>query len=137
MNSSCSVDTLTNDVMRKALDGDHPVLESLRRQYAAATIQEVKGSGVGLFVVFGVPDALSIGKNVRFQITDVSGEVAGLKNGFGTVLFIDSGKLSSLEFYTYEEKWPEKLGPVTISYDYGARNWDRLTAALSGSASAE
>jgi hypothetical protein len=39
---------------------------------------------------------------------------ACLKNGFGVELFIRNGKFFMLEFFTYDENWPEEF-PDEIS----------------------
>jgi hypothetical protein len=41
-----------------------------------------------------------------FHIGDVSGELEGLANGAGFVLFIRDGRLKMLEGFTFDEPWP-------------------------------
>ncbi len=80
--------------------------ELLRRQIDSAKVKHRHNTGVGMFVEFDVPDELAVNDKARKILSNLSGEMPGLRTGFGGVLFIENGKLHTLEFFTYDEQWP-------------------------------
>jgi len=78
-------------------------------QVAAATVRQRDETGVGIFVELHVPDHLSADKKERITVSNLDGQAENLQHGFGGVLFIECGKLRTLEFFTYDELWPREL----------------------------
>lgn len=116
---------LVDSVMEALLDGDHPYLEIFRKQYRVAetTIQKTPS---GIFADFDVPEdteAVPIEEDLRFGDVEVTME--GLSHGLGFVLFVENGKLSELEGYTYEEEFPETISEINVEY-IGDRNVETL-----------
>ncbi|HNQ89294.1 MAG TPA: hypothetical protein PKM73_11810 [Verrucomicrobiota bacterium] len=81
--------------------------EALRRQMQSVKVRKRDHSGVGLFVEFDVPDEMAAAARDRKVISNLSGQMRGLENGFGGVLYVENGKLKTLEFFTYDEQWPD------------------------------
>lgn len=65
-------------------------------------------SGVGVFVELQVPEEMAIDQKGRYTISNLVGIMDGLTNGFGGVLFLESGRIQTLEFFTYGERWPKQ-----------------------------
>ncbi len=72
-------------------------------------------TGVGFFCDFAVPTDVPILKG-DFHIGDVIGELQGLANGAGFVLFIRDGLLDALEGFSYDEPWPKEIGAFSLRY---------------------
>lgn len=81
--------------------------EKLRRQVDSVKVKKRDHTGVGFFVEFEVPDEMATNDKQRKVISNLSGEMRGLENGFGGVLYVENGKLKTLEFFTYDERWPD------------------------------
>lgn len=115
--------------MDKLLDGEDHLLGILQEQYKRSTVKSREFTGVGFYTTF------TLDKNVpkaeyknTFQIGDVIGEVKGINNGIGFILFIKDGLINILEGYTYgDEKWPESIEEYKLLYISGdKRNWKSL-----------
>lgn len=128
---------LEQEVMKMLLSGDDPVLLKLDEQYKLSQIERRKMTGVGFFIDFLLPGGTSLLENKQsFQLSDVKAEIEGLENGAGFVLFVQDGKLSMLEGYSYDEPWPSPDQTVhfTVSYINGKqRDFDALRKELKGS----
>jgi hypothetical protein len=110
--------TPLTDLERKALDAllspDNPAASQLRHQLASVTVKKRDNTGVGLFVELDVPDQVAIADKERKVMSNLSGQMAGLQNGFGGVLYVENGKLHTLEFFTYDEEWPANPSGYTL-----------------------
>ena len=94
-------------VLAKLLEGDHPALRALREQVRMATVKMRTFSGAGFFVQFDIPESAPdppFGKR-KLHFGDVTADVPSLKHGAGFVLFVESGRVSKLEGYSYDEPW--------------------------------
>jgi hypothetical protein len=106
---------LEHAVLKKLLAGDHPLLAVLRRQAERARVVKRQNTGVGFFCDFDVDDGTPA-VNRDLQIGDVHAEMDGLAHGAGFVLFVQAGRLSMLEGFTYDEPWPEQSRGFSLSY---------------------
>lgn len=76
--------------------------------------------GVGFYCDFEVPrEAASVDGAGSFEISDGVGDVPGLANGVGFVLFVREGRLAMLEGFTYDEQWPESVSGIVLRYEPG------------------
>jgi hypothetical protein len=117
------------EVMGKILEGDDPVLETLRRQYDCATVKDVELTGVGFYISYLIPEhAPRIQGKKSFYIGDLYGEIEGVNDGVGFVLFVKDGIIDLLEGHTYgDEKWPEVIANYELSFiSGGKRNIEQL-----------
>lgn len=106
------------EVVEKLLAGDYDKLKILRKQYEKAKIKSREFSGTGFFTSFVIPDyAPRLNHSKSFHLGDVIGEIDGVKNGVGFLLFVKEGAINFLEGYTYgDEKWPENIINYKITY---------------------
>jgi hypothetical protein len=134
---------LEKDAMDMLLAGNHPLLELLRKQYAACNVVDRDETGVGVFVTFSVPDNVArLPNNRSFELSDVNGEVEGL-DPVGFILFVRDGAIDYLEGFSYGDRWPERNGRYTYTLYYtkkinasiyraAERDWEALTRKLEG-----
>jgi hypothetical protein len=110
-----SVRVLLEQVLPRLLEGGDRVLEVLREQLRHATVTSVELSGVGFFAHLAVPPTLPLADPRRIVGGDAEIALAGVAHGAGCVLFIDDGRLSMFEGYTYAgEEWPESAAVTAI-----------------------
>lgn len=89
---------------------DKKISKKLYEQYNVAKVKERKYTGTGFFTYFYIKDNIKdiFLSNESMQLGGIHAEVKGLKNGAGFVLYIENGRLKTLEGYTYNESWPEQ-----------------------------
>src|SRR5262249_45426648 len=113
---------LERAVLDMLLAGETPALAILRQQLDQAAVQSREFSGVGFFTHFTIPPAVPrLPLSDRLIFGAVEAELNSLAHGAGFVLFVEDGKLSMLEGYTYDEPWPESLGPFRLRYHHAER----------------
>jgi hypothetical protein len=109
------------DLERKAMDallsGSHPMLSTLREQFADAKVVKRDLSGVGFFTKFRVsPTAPRLSPPRNLVLGDVFATVEGLKHGVGFLLFTTDGLLDTLEGYTFDDRWPDDARLIRTFY---------------------
>ncbi len=126
---------LIKRVMDKLLDGNNSMLEILRKQYKSATVHAVESSPVGFFVDFDVTTDIIDEKKYKttFHLGDIYGNVGNMKAAVGFVLFVQDGKITTLEGYNLvADKWPDD-SKIELQYESGEqrnieclrRSWNR------------
>ena len=73
-----------------------------------------KGFFTELEVSSDAPVAPTTKDSIRFG--DVVAEVVGLEAGVGFLLYVDRGRMTALEGYTFEEAWPERIEVHSMGY---------------------
>jgi hypothetical protein len=107
------IEPIELQVMQMLLAGEHPTLETLRRQFDRSYVSERKFTGVGFFTSFTVQDCQpKIEPPKRIVICDVAANVDGLEDGCGFILFVDDGLLGILECHL----WGDDAFPATPRY---------------------
>lgn len=127
---------LESEVIKWLLDGDNPVLDSLRRQLSSieSVTRELTGHGFYLIFNYAVrPQSIDsyLPVKANFSFGDVEASIDSVKGGAGFLLWIENGVLSELEGYTYGEEWPFQVEKFTLQYLYEgkrdlyelSRNW--------------
>lgn len=102
-------------VLDMLLQGDEPLLATLRSQAEQARLVSKEYTGVGFFCDFEVPPEAPRTSG-SFYIEDVNADIEGLQHGAGFVLFVRGGRLDSLEGFTYGEQWPEDIDSFKLTY---------------------
>ena len=104
-------------VVSLLLAGDHPVLASLRLQFANARLCERELTGVGFYCYLQIPtEAPSLTDHRDIEVHDVVAQISGLQYGAGFVLFVRDGQIRTLEGFTYGEDWPDEIGGFELAY---------------------
>jgi len=106
------------------LAGAHPVLQLLRGQLSGLRVTKREETAAGFFADLGVDPGAMTSTTLfpsRLAIGDVEATIAGLRTGAGIVVFVDDGRLTLLEGFTYDEPWPG----VPDSYSFRYRDPSR------------
>jgi hypothetical protein len=98
------------------LAGEHPVLATLRQQYAHARLAKRESNVQGFHCHFEVDAGMPAAVPGDFELGDVQAELPGLVNGAGFLLFVRGGRLSTLQGFSYLEPWPSAVPSFTLSY---------------------
>ncbi len=89
---------------------DNKISEKLYKQYKLARVEKRTYTGVGFFTDFYIGDNNKdiFLSNGSMKLGGIHAEIKGLKNGAGFILFVEDGRIKTLEGYTYDENWPKK-----------------------------
>ena len=118
-------------VLKKLLDGHLPLLIQLRRQLEQCTVAKREFTGHGFFTELTVPENIPRTTRLDIKFGDVIGEVPGLANGAGFLLYVKDGILDMLEGYSYDEPWPLSIEGFKLKYTKGEeRDWVALGETL-------
>ena len=101
------------DAINALLARDDDVCRELRLQVDSSYVTQRVHTGVGMYVHIQTDISLNAyagNETLRFQ--NVEATIAGLKYGAGFILWVENGKLSCLEVFTYQEELPKDI----ISY---------------------
>jgi hypothetical protein len=122
-----SVSDFEASVLGELLRGNHDALECLRAQSEHLRVTSREYSGVGVFVHFVCAHEVKSLQRPRVaRFGDVIADIPGLTHGAGFVLFVDEGRISMLEGYTYGEPWPTELKGATFRYMAAERDMSWL-----------
>jgi hypothetical protein len=113
-----NIEVIERRVMEMLLAGEHPTLETLRRQFHRSYVSGRDYTGVGFFTSFKVRDCLPrVEPPMRIVIGDVCADVDGLEDGCGFILFVDDGLLGTLECHLWgDDAFPENPRYTRLYY---------------------
>ena len=117
---------MEKDIMKLLLTGPDDFFDILREQYANAEVKSREYTGVGFFTVYQIKDHCRRVENRNFQIADGEGSLNEDNVSIGFVLFIREGKLETLEGFTYDDRWPEKIYKYKLWYTDNRRDYEAL-----------
>lgn len=124
-----TIDDFEKSVMTALLAGDDPLLETLREQYAVATIRDREMTATGFVTRFEVPkDAPTIDRKL-LHLDDLQIEVDGAKTPADTSLHVMNGRLRSLECFVYEGAFPQSPA-IRAAWYYGTEKYPGITPEL-------
>ena len=117
------------EVLSLLLDGDHPVLDSLRGQTAEAKVRSEESSEYGMLIDLWVEDSAgALDIEHRFAIDDLFGSVDGVDGEVGFQLHIVRGRLKTIEAWVSSPGWPDE--PSLVESWYVAHDPDPTVAEL-------
>lgn len=124
-----TLEELEQQVMAGLLAGDDPLLDVLRKQYAAAKVRARETTSTGFVTRFEVPaDVPPIARKL-LHLDDLQVELEGATTPAETSVHVHNGRLRSLECFVYEGGFP--ANPVIKSaWYYGTRRYDGITPEL-------
>ena len=93
---------------------ENPTCEQLFRQYEVALVKKRTFTGVGFYTEFIIDEGLGLESNVQMQLGSVYAKIDGLKCGAGFVLFVENGIITTLEGYSYDERWPNDAKVIEL-----------------------
>ncbi|OGO26748.1 MAG: hypothetical protein A2136_08600 [Chloroflexi bacterium RBG_16_54_11] len=110
-----SQEKLEQGLMNLLLQGEHPILNILRQQYASARVVSRSFTGYGFYTHYGILKTVPLVEPQNFAAGNVNIQLEGVLNGAGCVLFIRDGRLSFLECYTFDDPWPDQIMIKSLS----------------------
>lgn len=129
MNDALSL--IEEAVLKKLLVGNLPLLVQLQQQLEVCSVAKREFTGVGFYTTLVVPESIRKTPGIDFKFGDVIGEIAGLHNGAGFLLYVKDGILDMLEGYSYNESWPSPVNDFSLKYMKGEkRDWVALEKTL-------
>ena len=102
--------------LRMLLHGDYPALAQLREQLAACRVAARDMTGAGFFTHLECAEAPSPLLVFDAILSDVNGEIAGLDHGVGFLLWVEGGRPTTLECFTYVGDWPTEVAGFELYY---------------------
>ncbi|WP_338663650.1 hypothetical protein VQH23_00485 [Pararoseomonas sp. SCSIO 73927] len=96
---------------------------ALVRQMAGASVTARRNSGVGFFTTILVPSSVPSIEAPRVLGYETHLRLTGFKDGLGFVLFLEDGRLSLLEGYSWS-------GESTAELDLGTRRFEVFRAPV-------
>jgi hypothetical protein len=96
-----SVTAVVRDVLPRLIGGDDPASAGLRAQLGCMTVGPVEMTGVGSYADLVVPSDVPGVEPSRLVGGDAEIWLSGAEHGAGCLLFVEGGRLASLEGYTY------------------------------------
>jgi hypothetical protein len=124
-----SLDEFERRVMDALLAGDDPILESLRQQYAAATVRDRENTANGFVTRFEIPQSVPPIERKLLHLDDLQLQLAGAATPADTSVHVHNGRLRSLECHVYDGEFPD--APVIESaWYYGTERFAGITPEL-------
>jgi hypothetical protein len=94
---------LERAVLHAIFAGMPEIQDALEQQFRGAKVVQRKNSGAGFFTTMAVPESVPAVLTPSPLNTDVHANVAGLDRGMGFLVFVEDGRLETLEGFAYEE----------------------------------
>lgn len=124
-----TIDEFERQVMTALLAGDHPILEALRSQYAAASASGREKKATGFVTRFDVPqDAPAIERKL-LHLDDLQLQLAGVATPADVSVHVHNGRLRSLECFIYGGAFPETPA-IEAAWYYGTERFAGITPEL-------
>jgi hypothetical protein len=124
-----SIEDFEKQVMTALLAGDDPLLETLRAQYAAASVRDREVNTTGFVTRFEVPASAPAVDRKLMHLDDLQLEIEGAKTPADTALHVLNGRLRSLECFVYEGAFPQSPS-IRAAWYYGTEKYPGITEDL-------
>lgn len=124
-----TIEQFEKHVMSALLAGDDPLLETLREQYAAATVRDRERTGSGFVTRFEVPESAPAIDRKLLHLDDLQVQIDGAATPAETSVHVHNGRLRSLECFVYEGAFPESP-EITAAWYYGTERFPGITSEL-------
>jgi len=97
---------------------EQPELASyLERQLSVATVAKRENTGVGFFTTVSVPPAADpVGRSEPLR-GETHARIPGLEHGLGFVLFLNDGRIETLEGFTYGSESTASLDLTSVTFE--------------------
>ena len=116
-------------VIAALLAGDAPLLDVLRKQYAAAAVRDREVTARGFVTRFDVPPSAPAIDRKLLHLDDLQVELEGVKTPADASLHVLNGRLRSLECFVYEGAFPESPA-IKSAWYYGTKKYPGITREL-------
>jgi hypothetical protein len=116
-------------LMTALLAGDDPMLETLRQQYAAATVSNREKTANGFVTRFDVPKSVPPIERKLLHLDDLQLQLAGTATPADASVRVHNGRLRSLECFVYDGAFPESP-VIEAAWYYGTERFAGITPEL-------
>jgi len=124
-----TIDEFERQVMTALLAGDDPILETLRQQYAAASVSGREKTATGFITRFDVPLSVpAIGRKL-LHLDDLQLQLAGVSTPADVSVHVHNGRLRSFECFIYDGVFPE-TPVIEAAWYYGTERFAGITPEL-------
>ena len=124
-----TLEQFEKQVMAALLAGDDPLLDALRKQYAAATVRDREMTANGFITRFDVPNTAPSIERKLLHLDDLQVELAGTKSPVDASVHVFNGRLKSLECFLYEGSFPSEP-EIKSAWYYGTEKHSGITPEL-------
>lgn len=124
-----TIEEFERQVMAALLAGDDPLLATLRRQFAAASVRGRERTATGFVTRFEVPASVPAIERKLMHLDDLQVELRGTKSPADTSVHVHNGRLRSLECFVYDGTFPDEPSIVAAWY-YGTEKFPGITPEL-------
>lgn len=124
-----TLEEFEQQVMAALLAGEDPILESLRAQYAAATVRDRERTASGFVTRFEIPATVPPVERKLMHLDDLQVELEGVATPVDTSVHVFNGKLRSLECFVYDGAFPEQPA-IRAAWYYGTEKFAGITREL-------
>ncbi len=128
--ANTSLSQVEGEILAFFLAGDDKRLRALRNQLDVCSVVSRHYTGVGFSTKLLVPLPARYPGEPNLDLTDVAGDIEGLKHGAGFILFIRDGGLHALEGYSFDELWPSETLSFKLRYWQEPRDLEPLNSLL-------
>ena len=115
--------------MAALLAGDDPILDALRRQYAAATVRGRERNATGFVTRFEIPQSVPPIERKLLHLDDLQLQLAGAATPADTSVHVHNGRLRSLDCFVYDGLFPESP-VIEAAWYYGTERFAGITPEL-------
>lgn len=115
--------------MTALLAGDDPLLETLREQYALATVRSREVTAHGLVTRFDVPATAKAIDRKLLHLDDLQVQLQGAKSPCDTSVHVHNGRIKSLECFVYEGTFPSEP-VIEAAWFYGTERYPEISEEL-------
>jgi hypothetical protein len=124
-----SIEDFEKQVMTALLAGEDSLLETLRKQYAAAVVRDREINATGFVTRFEVPAGAPLIDRKLLHLDDLQVELEGVKSPVDASVHVHNGKLRSLECFVYEGTFPAQPA-IKAAWYYGTKKYAGITDEL-------
>ena len=116
-------------VMSGLLAGNDPLLETLREQYAAASVRDRERTTTGFVTRFEIPPSAPPIDRKLLHLDDLQVQLEGAASPADTSVHVHNGRLRSLECFVYDGTFPSEPA-IQAAWYYGTARYPGITPEL-------
>jgi hypothetical protein len=124
-----TIEEFERQVMTALLAGDDPILETLRTQYAAASVSGREKTATGFITRFDVPQSIPAIERKLLHLDDLQLQLAGVATPADVSVHVHNGRLRSFECFIYDGAFPETPA-IEAAWYYGTERFAGITPEL-------
>jgi hypothetical protein len=124
-----TLEEFEREVIPALLAGDDPIFETLRQQYAVATVRDREQTPSGFFTYFDVPSSAPSIDRKSLHLDDLQVELTGAATPADLLVHVRNGRLHSFECFVYDGAFPQSP-EIQAAWYYGTEKFAGITPEL-------